>query len=361
MSRHIRKALFAAVTIAVLALLAGAVSAKGKPDKPGKPPGGEPQDPSPDTGVIYFEYSGDGNIWSMAYDGSNKQALSIDRRVNVDASELTHSGERWFLTAQPVDAPPYPNGAERWEIFAISASGSTVQLTDNPEVEILGVSLEGSNVQDLGGWPQWMVVHSAEPRWCCDDTKVSYWARRWENGGLVEGSEGLYEAEVDWSSRDTEPTKLDVNLQPYSGLLGGYFYDWSPDGERIVYEDAGAIFVLDVGPDAQPCKIASGSGAEWSPVPGTDRIVFLSGDDLYSVAPNGSDQTLIVSRSDNRKEGLYGAAWSPNATHVAYSVRKNRGQLHVYRANAQGEYETNLTEDLVTKDTQAFVIGWRAD
>ena len=355
-----------AAAAVILALCAGVASAK--KGGGGKPPREEPQDPSPDAGIIYFNFSS--TICSMAWDGSDKQSLGLIAAYHVDPSELTHGGERWFLTVDSVDGT-YPNGYPRWEIFAVSESGTRVQLTDAPDVETLGAWPENSS----GDWRAWYVQWGARPGWFCDDTKVSYWARRWQDGTVVEGSDGLYEVDVDLSTTipDTTPTKLELNLGPL-WELGGPPYDWSPDGTQIVYEhdsmsyeDAGAIFVLDVDPYAEPLRIGSGSGAEWSPLraDGTSRILFLQRGDshrnanyVYSVNADGSEATLMLDYSGKRKESVYCATWSPNATHLAYSVtkeiRKQRLQRSVHRANAQGEYETDLT-------TIGLVFAWRAE
>ncbi|NQV28295.1 MAG: hypothetical protein HQ518_28415, partial [Rhodopirellula sp.] len=138
-----------AAAAAILMLGAGVASAK-------KPPKEPPQDPSPDTGIIFFNFSS--TIWSMASDGSNRQSLGLIAAYHADPSELTHDGERWFLTVDTVDGT-YPNGNQRWELFAVSQSGRR-QLTDNSDVEIISASWDP---EDLGGWPELTVLSHAVP------------------------------------------------------------------------------------------------------------------------------------------------------------------------------------------------------
>jgi hypothetical protein len=126
----------------VLALGAGLASAKGKPPKPAPEP-----PPAVDTGIIYWSGSHvDGVIHTMDPDGSDKTNLSLKGWPSIGQ----HGGERWFLVLKIVDPDnhyPYQDGetadanGDIWpfapiqELFAVSESGTEIQLTDDPSIQ----------------------------------------------------------------------------------------------------------------------------------------------------------------------------------------------------------------------------------
>jgi len=201
----------------------------------GKPGGGTPP---VDSGTVFFRhYNGScWQVWSMLPNGSARTALPI---VNVDVAEPSkalHAGQRWFLTVQNITGefyPPRPDGAvdPRQEVFAVSAAGDWVQLTDDPSLQ---------PVTWFAGRP--------ETRWTLNgagtvDGRITFLGRRWgvdELGNPVILETGLYYV-------DLNPADLGAGLPAQAPTLSGSVtlpaaysadygwhpqvvgYDWSPD------------------------------------------------------------------------------------------------------------------------------------
>ena len=250
----------------------------------------------------------------------------------------------------------YVRKTQRSELFAVREDGQIeVQLTDDPNVQLWSPN----------GYPR------PSLRWATHDGvvdgKVSYLAQRWgPDGAVVEGSEGLYEAEVDWATLtpDTTPTKLPVSVP-----MGPY--DWSPDGNWIVYS-AGGIRVADAYVEGPNDLLCGGYGARWSPVlddVGSTLIAFQIGSwgyaELRTISPDGSSETTIVTVGSNRTiwsgNGIF---WSPEGTHLIYTLIQSKGCIacqyndsyDVYRVGADGSDPTNLTKGI---KENCFSLNWR--
>jgi Tol biopolymer transport system component len=106
---------------------------------------------------------------------------------------------------------------------------------------------------------------------------------------------------------------------------------WAPDGEAIVVrkntpgaDDAGSFELLLLGRDGSRSTITSWSSAAVFPIafsPDGARLYFATlsprGTDLYSVAPDGAEETMIAHLSDEIARD-----WrlSPDGSRIAYSV-----------------------------------------
>ncbi len=257
----------------------------------------------------------------------------------------------------------YVRKTQRSELFAVREDGqSEVQLTDDPTVQIW--SPNGYLQPDL----RWATRYDGVGE--VVDGKVSYLAQRWdtEEDVVVEGSEGLYAVEITWD--DGTPSATDPAMLPVSIPMGPY--DWSPEGDRIVYTGPGlGIWVVNADMGGPGDLLCGGWSPRWSPVldGGTTLIAFRVGRwedpaEIKTISPNGGIPTTVVAVGKNRTIRGDLMHWSPMGTHLVYTVVQSKAcsgcqyndSYDVYRVGADGSSPTNLTSGI--KDN-CFSVGWR--
>jgi len=355
------------IVVGALLVGAGFVSAKG-----GKPPPPVPVD----GGVIY--YWSELTVWQMDPDGSGKTALFTGQlSMPYEPSAAIHycgthgKDERWFLTFQPVGEDEfYPNGIPRHELFAVCEGGTAVQLTSDE-------SLEPDNL----GYPVTQFTR-ARPRWFDGDTQVSYLAKRWQDGEVVEW--GIYTLAIEPDVLDDHMVDFPVHvpvaltLLPYVPLgvdRGGVVdapYDWKPDGSALVFKlrgtgaESNGLYLVEESsgwityPDH---RLTTGDAYEvrWSPT--SSRLLFEYGRRIDSMdAYDPSDRTTVIENPFTLKNDLhiFYPCWSPSGTHIVFDYRcwkePPKGYSDIHRATATGSDETNLTRDT---DAGLTTLGWR--
>jgi Tol biopolymer transport system component len=242
------------------------------------------------------------------------------------------SGPEGPITVRPrVDAGP--------------AFGSKIAFTsdrDEPNVsaEIYVVNADGSGEQqltDLDGY------NSNAPAWSPNGRKIAFHSNR---GGGV-GESDIYVMNSDGSdvARLTNLTGL--------GLGGAHFANWSPDGEKVVFnsffnggEQPREIYVVN----------ADGTGLinltnhpsddtrpDWSP--DGSMIAFQSNrsgnPEIYVTRADGSDganpRRLTVSPGPDAAPD-----WSPDGLRIAFQSSRN-GNAEIYVMNSDGTSPTRLT------------------
>lgn len=340
---------------------AGFVNAKG-----GKAP---PPPPVPvDGGVIYYGF--ELAVHQMDPDGSGK--TEVISRPNLEAYNLVpslmpHGGKRWFLLFEPIEGETYPKGKPRFELFAVTAEGDSVQLTNDPDLQ---PKFDGS-FPDV---PRWAVHDGIE------DGKVSFLAVLWGKDGS--GNDVVVKHGVYWF--EVNPDSLLLHTAVAYGAGGAFLpvefglstngwamhadYDWSPSGTAIVFVDN------EVGPGLRKAEAAGGwialqlttdggSGPRWSPA--GDRIAFwgvqdnwkLGDESIQTIRPNGTDRRTVASRNVGPPH------WSPSGTHLVYWRGTKGGNGPVYaaldieRITADGGDRTVLTRDI---DGKPYPFAWRA-
>ena len=256
------------------------------------------------------------------------------------------------------------NKSRRSELFAVSEDGQIeVQLIDDPTVQPWKPG--GSN--------------RAMPRWATDygvvDGKVSYLAQRWGKDILdndIVTERGLFVAEIDPEILPdgnptfvpVQPTMLPVNL-PLGPEVLGIPYDWSPEGDRIVYAAEGALYVADAYVEDPGYLLRSGGEPAWSPEleDGTSLIAFRIGSEIRTISPDGSSETTVVTAGKNRGISGAGHYWSPEGTHLIYTLIQGKGCIgcqgdsyDVVRVGADGSSPTNLTNGV---KADCFSLSWR--
>ena len=376
------------LAVAMAACLLCATRAEAK--KPKNPPGGGGgPDNNSATGVIYFRY--EDQVWTMSSDGSAKTPLANTAIVRGSPSQDLHSSQRWFLEMndmfpleyypdfeQQADGSPVldsqgnpvvKQGAQRKEVFAAGQGGQIVQLTTQPDLEIL-----------------------AAPVWGIDDETVSWVARRWDDnpasstfGSVLEG--GLYVGQLEY---DNSGSIIGLQQQPGEPLVSVPLFpsnimrnseqqslapdiqdhSWSPNGTEFVFDALSApeLWIGDLlasseetlrllldDPDAKNLI-----RARWSPA--GDKILFEEADGrgaLHTVNVDGTDVNTIATGTARRP--VYLPHWSPSGTHVLYHEGDNRTfDVNIIRATADGGSRTKLTRDISGDGSSKIAIGWRS-
>lgn len=133
-------------------------------------------------------------------------------------------------------------------------------------------------------------------------------------------------------------------------------FAWSPDGQRLVYEDAheGGVWVIDANGSAAAQQLTtSGHPTEWSP--DGEWIAFFDG-------PEGASQIYRIRPAGGPAEALtQGGAdvsptWSPDGSKIAF-VSSRDGNLELYVMAADGSDLRRLTNDPAPDG----VVRWSPD
>ena len=292
----------------------------------------------------------------MNADGSGKVAVPYG-----EPTYSTHNGFHWHLQLLPIAGEFFANGDPREEIFAVREDGgASVQLTSDPAVQPIQF------IGDRQGF-----------RWSVDagvaDGKISFTGVRLDVGGDIIES-GIYAAQVAFDASDpmalTEELVWLVPLQP-DPLSPGQFldvpetenHDWSPDGSLLVYDDyttVGDLWIADPENNSSSLLVTGGVNPDWSP-DGT-AIVYHGFGDVMTIAPDGSNWTLVVEGSQKgpaTSRRAKNAYWSPDSAFIAYRwhVFNNGGDtMDVYIVGRDGSGNSNLTNDL---SDLAAPTAWR--
>lgn len=274
----------------------------------GKRPGGNTSE-----GTIY--YVSGGEYVASSPDGSDAAILPV---LGFPSRQL-HAGHHWFVFFGEIEGEFWPDGKPRYDLFAMRDDGSNlVRLTDDPGLDV------------------WSAGPAADEIWLADDGLVTFSGIAWDmtTGQPVGG--GIYVAPVEFDENDNV-VGLDAQPDPLAPAVelplvesNGYLrpegsWSWSPDVTAVAWSNFdGNLHVTDflVNPPSD-AVIVSGSAfnPNWSP--DGSRIVFSNAGDIDSIRPDGSDWFVVQERpadKGNTSTSFNRPHWSPDSRQLVFTV-----------------------------------------
>ena len=299
-----------------------------------------------EVGELYVAASDGSNLTKVASDVLGGESCG-DGWCDIPAAQWSPDGSRfWYVTIESRDDQ---GEATSFSLRVAATDGTgTVQLTrDSPPINRSAYS---------GGWSP-------------DSQHLAYIIEGTDSGLFVARADGtnptrLTDGYLNWSDVAWSPDSRHIAYESYEaddrvlyaaradgtnvselavGDDGGepWFYQgipwwWSPDGSRIAYTNAGALYSVraDGSGTANIAQVGDLGMHEiivrWSP--DGSRIAYVADGELYSVRADGGGVSKLG-------DGAAYGGWSPDGSRIAYVAD---GEL--YTALADGSGTTNIAQ-----------------
>jgi Tol biopolymer transport system component len=279
---------------------------------------------SPDGTMIVFsrapEASSDGRVhlWRMNADGSGLEQLTADDADDFDA-QFSPDGTRILFRRTPDGRRHGAGGIEFFEapaIFVMNADGSGVRrVSQDPQLIVLGA------------------------RWSPDGTEILFIA----DIPADDGPEGIGIYTVRSDGTDQRLIVPGVNGTP----------QWSPEGERIVFQSGSKLLTVDdEGADLQTLVAGLHRDIHFRWSPSSDRILYVrpvgpgEGNELWVVGADGSDDRLVA---EHLQWPDATASWSPDGRLITFT----RGG-DIWTVDVESGEERRLTDTPVYESLPAW-------
>jgi TolB protein len=160
------------------------------------------------------------------------------------------------------------------------------------------------------------------PEWSPDGKKIAFLSYRGD------GTWAVFVMNHDGSGR-REVTQVNVpNLSEH--------ISWSPDGRHIAFQSVEngteKIFVVNSDGTGRQA-ITNGSYPSWSP--DGSKILFSTGNALYTIRPDGSDLQLVL-RTDPTRDiyNVHEPGWSPDGQNIIFGVADSWDFISIFTARS---------------------------
>ena len=172
-------------------------------------------------------------------------------------------------------------------------------------------------------------------------------------GGCAAGQEGAPSSEAG----DALPLTLENINRNGAGARGVAV---SPDGEWLAVTGQGpegsGVYLLPANPSdgSQATLWVEGGSPAWAP--GSDRIAFVRGGDLWVVERGGAEPRAVV----EGMQGVRDPVWSPDGGTIAFYATDS-GAQDIWLVPAAGGEASRLTEEAAALDDSRFTPSWSPD
>lgn len=133
-----------------------------------------------------------------------------------------------------------------------------------------------------------------------------------------------------------------------TGTSGGRGFDWSPDGEKIVYISEKGLCIVDMNGNERIIRGGRGQYPNWSP---DGKVISF-----YCFSPKSKTETgeggsiRIIDIESGKERVLVAGAkgwhtWSPNGAKIVYTSKESDGGYDIYVIDRDGKNKIRLTKD----------------